>query len=231
MRRRRKLGATEFASYRPLSNPLTAVDFGSSAEIEIATFTMAVGAEHIENDSGAIVCLDYDTLYYVYYDDRDLSAKGHQFYMATTHKVTGIAGRFFVGSITTPPKGGSRTRGNDDGGWGQYRSLAQWDESRVVVKPLPEKQEIKSRAKGIRQPKNAKPRELKKLRKIRLVIDRGLKGVPYCQELDHEGVTPKRKWIEDGCPNTYTTAYKDPKWRKRIQQEKWHVGKMRGLPL
>jgi hypothetical protein len=166
MKRQRKLGVKAFANYRPLSNPLTAVDVGSFAEIEIAQFTMVVGDEYIENNSGTILFVAHDTLYYVYYDDPDLSAKGIQVYRATTKTVTGIAGRFFVGSITTPAKGGPPTCGNADGGWGEYRLLAQLNDSRVVTKPVPGKQEIKSQATGIRPPKKAKPADLNRLRRI-----------------------------------------------------------------
>lgn len=244
MKPQRRRGAKTFANYRPLSNPLTGVDCGSYASIEIARFTMAVGGNHIENDSGAIIMVAHNAMYYVYYDDPDLSAKGHVAYMATTQKVTGIAGRFFVGSIATPTKGGSPTRGNDDGGWGEYRSFAELGgaggnaperrtpfigEHPPEVKNLSTKHEMKRRVRSIWPPKKAKPIELKRLKRIRVVIDQGLRGIRYCKELDRDGVNPKRDWLADGCPNSYVLAYADKKWRKKIQHEKWRVSKMSGL--
>lgn len=108
------------ATYRPTSNPLTAIDAGSSATIDIAAFSMAIpGINYPELDAGSITGLAYNTLYYVYYDDPTF-AGGSVIYEATTTKTTALdgAGRFFVGSINTPLQGGSATTGNADGGAG-----------------------------------------------------------------------------------------------------------------
>lgn len=44
------------------------------------------------------------------------------------------------------------------------------------------------------------------------------RGPEYCREMDRRGIlTP---WRKDGCPPTYSEAYKNEKWRKRIQDEK-----------
>jgi hypothetical protein len=62
--------------------------------------------------------------------------------------------------------------------------------------------------------------ELRRRKQIRGVMQKGKRGRPYCQLLDNEGIKPPRKWLEEGCPDTYGEAYKSSKWRKRIQDEK-----------
>lgn len=112
------------ASYAPTSNPLTGHDAGSSATINIASFDMRVpGMADIAENSGSIAGLNYNTLYYVYFDDPGFlgqAANGAAgvVYEATTTKSTALegAGRFFVGSITTPRAGAPDTTGNGDGG-------------------------------------------------------------------------------------------------------------------
>ena len=51
-------------------------------------------------------------------------------------------------------------------------------------------------------------------------IQSGLKGKKYCTALDHRNLRLPNQWIEDGCPGSYVQAYKDARWRKRIQDEK-----------
>lgn len=107
-------------SYRPLTNPLTGHDAGASATINIASFTMRTSSKgDISITSGSITSLAYGTGYYIYYDDPTL-AGGAVTYNATVTKTTALqgAGRFFVGSITTPAAGAIDTVGNNDGGAG-----------------------------------------------------------------------------------------------------------------
>jgi hypothetical protein len=107
-------------SYRPLSNPLTGHDAGSSATINVASFTMRTSSKgDISENSGSITGLSYATGYYVYEDDPTL-AGGAVTYHAATTKGTALqgAGRFYVGSITTPASGAIDTIGNNDGGGG-----------------------------------------------------------------------------------------------------------------
>ena len=110
-------------TYRPLTNPLTATDAGSSATVSIAAFTMRTSSKgDINENSGSVVALSYSTLYYIYFDDATL-AGGAVTYHATTTKTTALGdathtGRFFVGSIITPAAGASDTVGNNDGGVG-----------------------------------------------------------------------------------------------------------------
>jgi len=113
------------ATYRPLLDPLTGHDAGSSATINVAAFSMRVsGMPDIAVNSGAVTGLSYDTLYYVYYDDPSFLG-GTVTYHATGTKETALngAGRFFVGSITTPVAGGVDTVGNDDGGSGAQSGM------------------------------------------------------------------------------------------------------------
>jgi len=122
-------GTTKFAqtasglTYRPLTNPLTATDAGSSATVNIASFTQRTSSKgDVSVNSGSVTALSYSTLYFLYYDDPTL-AGGAVTYAATTTKTTAIngAGRFFVGSITTPAATAPDTAGNNDGGVGaQY---------------------------------------------------------------------------------------------------------------
>ena len=107
-------------SYHPLSNPLTGHDAGANATINIAAFTMRTSSKgDISVSSGSITALSYGTGYYVYYDDPTL-AGGSVTFNATTNKGTPLqgAGRFYVGSITTPLAGAIDTIGNNDGGTG-----------------------------------------------------------------------------------------------------------------
>jgi hypothetical protein len=112
--------ALPFTPHMPLSNPLTAEDTGSYATIEIKPFVMAIPGRsvHVER-AGAIVLLSHETVYYVYFDDPRFGSQEDPdvTYNASISAVTaGFGGRFFVGSIRTPAKGGSPTIGNGDGG-------------------------------------------------------------------------------------------------------------------
>jgi hypothetical protein len=51
-------------------------------------------------------------------------------------------------------------------------------------------------------------------------IQSGLTGPKYCISLDDRKVRLPNDWKEEGCPDTYAQAYKDKRWRKRIQDEK-----------
>lgn len=108
------------ASYRPLTNPLTAIDAGAAATINVAAFSMQVpGQPDIAFGGGSVTGLDYGTLYYVYFDDPGFVSITPT-YEASTGKSDAIdaAGRFFVGSIYTPAPGFPQNAGNNDGGAG-----------------------------------------------------------------------------------------------------------------
>lgn len=107
-------------AYRPLTNPLTATDAGATATIDVDNWTNRVqGAGDIAYDSGAITGLDFNTLYYIYFDDPDLEG-GTVTYVASETKEDALdaPGRFFLGSCRTPQNGGPDTAGNNDGGAG-----------------------------------------------------------------------------------------------------------------
>jgi hypothetical protein len=105
--------------YRPLSNPLTATDAGATDTVSVAAFTMRIGGSDYSISSGSITSLSRKTIYYIYYDDPTI-AGGAVSFSASTTKETAIVGfgRFFVGSILTPPASGTDTVGNNDGGSG-----------------------------------------------------------------------------------------------------------------
>jgi hypothetical protein len=115
----RKARTGAHSTYRPLSNPLTATDAGSNVTVTISAFTMRIGGTDISVSGSTITGLGYNTLYYIYYDDANM-AGGAVTFVATTSKETALAGdgRFFVGSVLTPPSGGNATIGNSDGGAG-----------------------------------------------------------------------------------------------------------------
>jgi len=115
----RKARTGAHSTYRPLSNPLTATDAGSNVTVTISAFTMRIGGTDVSISGSTITGLGYKTVYYIYYDDANM-AGGAVTFVATTSKETALAGdgRFFVGSILTPPSGGNATIGNSDGGAG-----------------------------------------------------------------------------------------------------------------
>lgn len=64
-------------------------------------------------------------------------------------------------------------------------------------------------------------KQMDRERRIRSVIQRGVMGPKYCKILDQEGIKPPPIWIDEGCPATYTDAYRSgSQWQKRIQNEK-----------
>jgi hypothetical protein len=62
--------------------------------------------------------------------------------------------------------------------------------------------------------------QLHKTRVIFGAIQSGLKAQKYCTALDERQARIPIRWIEDECPPTYVQAYREEKWRKRIQDEK-----------
>jgi hypothetical protein len=116
------------SSYRPLTNPLAAVDDGFSgsppldySEIDIAAFQMlsSVGPVTMNVNSGVISGLQPATVYHVYYDDPTYMG-GAVTYYANQLQIISLdgTGRFYVGSIRTPSTGALPTIGNNDGGTG-----------------------------------------------------------------------------------------------------------------
>ena len=53
----------------------------------------------------------------------------------------------------------------------------------------------------------------------------GLEGPEYCQYLFDQGIHTPALWQKRHCPKSYPAAYKIPRWRKSIQQEKTRVVK------
>jgi hypothetical protein len=115
------VGAGAFAGvgYRPLTNPLTAIDDGSTATVNVAGFTMRIlGRGDVSITAGNVTGLTLGQLYYIYYDDQRLAGGAVSFQATTTKEAANTGRRFFVGSITTPVDGGGSTLGNNDGGLG-----------------------------------------------------------------------------------------------------------------
>jgi len=91
----------------------------------------------------------------------------------------------------------------------------------AVLPPL-EQPEVGSKSRLGRATK--KPTQSKtQLRKTSVIfgaIQSGLKAQKYCAALDERRVRLPIHWIEEECPSTYVQAYREAKWRKRIQDEK-----------
>jgi hypothetical protein len=90
--------------------PISATDAGSTARISVASHTRYYGGFNVGLNSGLISGLNFNTPYYVYYDDASYSG-GSVSYFATTNKYTAASGigRVYVGKITTPSNGGAGT--------------------------------------------------------------------------------------------------------------------------
>jgi hypothetical protein len=63
--------------------------------------------------------------------------------------------------------------------------------------------------------------------KIRRIIRSGLKGLPYCHELDDQKIRIPKIWVARGCPFTYVQAfnYENKQWRHDIFNEKYAIGR------
>jgi hypothetical protein len=61
--------------------------------------------------------------------------------------------------------------------------------------------------------------------KIWTVIQRGSKGPIYCRELENAGLKPRRTKFWKDCPGNYLAAYRDSRWRKRVQDEKSRIAR------
>lgn len=99
------------------SNPLSAVDAGPAARIDVAQHDRHFGFGTVTYNAGSIAGLGFSTLYYVYLDDPNLIG-GTVSYVATTAKtdVTDSDSRIFIGQITTPADGAGSTGGSGGGG-------------------------------------------------------------------------------------------------------------------
>lgn len=110
------------ASYRPLTNPLSAMDAGGFPRVVIDGFTMRIaGVGDVSLAAGQVdaTSSDFGKTAFLYYDDPSF-AGGTIAYNLTFTRESTLSGsaRFFVGSITLPDAGGASTSGNNDGGSG-----------------------------------------------------------------------------------------------------------------
>lgn len=110
-----------------VSNPLTAVDAGATATINVAAHTVYNGdATGIAYNVGSITGLAFSTYYLVYVDDANY-AGGAVTYIATTASVNvaKALGRYFVGTVTTPADGGGSIGGGGGVG-GECVAISMW---------------------------------------------------------------------------------------------------------
>ena len=88
--------------------PLSALS--GSTTIDIAAHTVQFGFGTVAYNGGTLVGLAADTLYYVYGDDDDLQGGAMSYFATTTPQdIAAVNGRYFVGSIRTPPTADART--------------------------------------------------------------------------------------------------------------------------
>lgn len=99
------------------TNPLSAVDAGAAARIDVAQHDRHFGFGTVTYNAGSVTSLSFSTFYYVYTDDPGLFG-GSVTYMATTTKtdITDSNDRLYIGEITTPADGGGPTSGGGGGG-------------------------------------------------------------------------------------------------------------------
>ena len=99
-----------------------------------------------------------------------------------------------------------------------WRGVAHLEAAKKVpVPPEPAARSIAAKKRGSKSPIRV---DSNRRRVIFGAIQSGLKGLKYCVLLDSRKVRPPDDWKEAGCPDTYTKAYRDVQWRKRIQDEK-----------
>ena len=79
---------------------------------------------------------------------------------------------------------------------------------------------IRNAGKSAKKGRPLDPDLQRRWKKIREVAARGVIGKRYCEILDVEGLPTPPRWQNEGCPKTYAEAYKLPKWRVRITDEK-----------
>jgi len=76
-----------------------------------------------------------------------------------------------------------------------------------------------------RSTRRSKPHLQKRRKMICEISDLLVEGPKYCAEMDKRSVPPPREWLDEGWPRSYSQAYKDTKWRKRINDEKYRMTK------
>jgi hypothetical protein len=98
-------------------SPLTAIDAGTSATIEVAAFALQTGWGIVYYNAGSIAGLAYNTGYYVYTDDPTMAGGSVTYLAATTpDEVVAAQGYVLVGVIITPKAAAAPTSGSGGGG-------------------------------------------------------------------------------------------------------------------
>jgi len=92
-----------------------------------------------------------------------------------------------------------------------------------TVSPSLEQPQIADRQPGQGRPKRKANKTKAQLHRASVIygaIQAGLTGQKYCTALDGRKLRPLEQWKDEGCPETYALAYRNTKWRKRLQDEK-----------
>jgi hypothetical protein len=77
-----------------------------------------------------------------------------------------------------------------------------------------------------RKKQASSPSQMRRLGVIFAALEACLKGPMYSRALDERGIAVPLEWRDRNCPARYQVAYRDPKWRIRIQNEK-HKAKLK----
>jgi hypothetical protein len=96
--------------------------------------------------------------------------------------------------------------------------------ARVKLAALPTS---KQRTPTVRRTRKTTVDQWREEKIIREILPLGLKGPKYCRAVAGLGVPMPRHLTDSGCPASYVEAYKIPKWRKKIQDEKCDLTKIR----
>jgi len=100
----------------------------------------------------------------------------------------------------------------------QTRELAE-----VELQLARQKAELRKPARPSKRTAPSNAVDAKRYRVIREVAEMGYEGQKYCAALGQREIAVPFAWVKEGCPREYSKAYKEPKWRKRIQDEKYRI--------
>jgi hypothetical protein len=75
------------------------------------------------------------------------------------------------------------------------------------------------------KPRAPSPAKLKRMKAIFGALQLGHEGLAYCRDVDRERPPIPPVWLGNGWPGSYAKAYSDPKWTKRIQDQKSKIQK------
>ena len=109
--------ASSISAAKDIAHPLTTDDDGSSARIDVDSFTLGGPFGETVYPSGAITGLSYDTPYLVYVQDEWLEGSSNYQATTSTHEMLSTRHAVFVGSIVTADEEDGNGGGNGGDPW------------------------------------------------------------------------------------------------------------------